>query len=182
MQSDIKSNCLQQDAETGLLLLLPPLGRGDSGMGQIHAKVLLRGYILESWHKKSTLVNWNSSSMNIRENRAIRYLKLLKYSTASLYREPALRLPFGQNPRHHLCSTRPWDSDTETSAFYGFLLDIYSVSMTTWIYSSTCWGRWISIPGHFLVGVFLPLYWISFGILYSVCYSWSQTYAWPLST
>lgn len=95
--------------------------------------------------------------MNIRENRAGIYLKLLKYSTASLHREPALRLPFGQNPRHHLCSTRPWGSGTEALVFYGFLLDIYSLSMTTWIYSSTCWGRWMPIPGHCFVGVPSPL-------------------------
>lgn len=42
------------------------------------------------------LLNWNSLTVNMRENRAGKYLKLLKYSTASLYREPALGLPFGQ--------------------------------------------------------------------------------------
>lgn len=114
---------------------------------------------LEEWlwiTRKSTLLNWHSSTVNIRENRSGKYLKLLKYSTASLYREPALGLPFGQNLRHDLCSTRPWGSDTETLVVYGLLLDIYSPSMTTWICNSTCWGRCIPISSHCLVWVFVP--------------------------
>lgn len=183
MQSDIKSNCLQQAAGTGLLQqAAATAGQRRLRNGSNSCKgVAERGYLekLALWiTRKSTFLNLNSSSMNIRENKARIYLKLLKYSTASLHSEPALRLPFGQNPRHHLCSTRPWSSDTETLVFYGFLLDIYSLSMTTWISSSTWWGRWIPIPGHCLVG-FLLLYRIPFGILYSVCYSWSQTHAGP---
>lgn len=98
--------------------------------------------------RKSVLLNWNSSTVNIRENRSGKYLKLLKYSTASLYRESALGLPFGQNLRHHLYSTRPWGSDTETLVVYGLLVDIYYPSKTTWICNSTCWGRCIPIRSH----------------------------------
>lgn len=106
--------------------------------------------------RKSTLLNRNATTVNSRENRVGKYLKSLKYSTASLYWEPALGLPFGQNLRCHLCSIRPWGSDNETLVVYSLLLGIYSPSMTTWICSSTCWGTCIPIRSHCLVWVFVP--------------------------
>lgn len=185
MQSDIKSNCLQQAAGAGLLQqaaatagqtqewvkfmqkilkqtginkmfqtwsvqrFLPLQGvmflfacwkqilvgqRGPKNGSNSCKGVAERLYLekLALWiTRKSTLLNLNSSSMNIRENRARIYVKLLKYSTASRYSEPALRLPFGQNPRHHLCSTRPWGSDTETWVFYEiFILSAWPLEFT----------------------------------------------------
>lgn len=106
--------------------------------------------------RKSTLLNWNSSILNNRENRAGKYLNLLKYSIASLYREPTLGFRFGLNLRHHLCSTRSCSSDTETLVFHGLLLDIYSPSTTTWICDSTHWGRCIPIRSHCPVWAFVP--------------------------
>ena len=112
------------------------------------------GKLAEWLTRKSTLLNWNSSTMNIRENRDGKYLTLLKYSADWLYREPAFGLPFGQNLRHHLCSTRPRGSDTEIWCFMACYQIFF---LPAWLLEfAICWGRCIPIRSHCPVWVFVP--------------------------
>lgn len=167
MWSDIKSNCLQRAAETGLFLLPPQSGISASEMVQIHAKALLKDCILWcSWKagrlwitRKSMLLSWNSSTVT----RAGKQLKLLKSSTASLSREPTTGLLSGKISG--VIYTAPWGWDAEALVVYVSLLGIYSPIMTAWICIARVEGAAYP-PGAVArcESSCLHLYLISFGI------------------